>query len=602
MALVAAAKISRVYGRLRLVEDAHKLPWRVAQRAAHKALPANMWRLEGIEPHVSLRLKQIFASIPKAASLEFDLPDTAMMAQDLEWFMARYPLEMSEEDRRHLARSAKKFRHDMAELGRIHLPGWQAPKQVGLKPGWVLRDYQQREVEILRARGSLLNGDIGGLGKMIMGLGFLASEPAALPGVIVCDAHMQSQWLEKAQAATYLNLHPISTTKPYDLPPADAYVFRVTQLAGWVDVIAQGSFKSAIYDEPQNLRTGTSTSKGRAAQTLSRLASWRLGLTGTPIYNYAGDECWNVLQFIDDTVLGSLDDFRREWCWFDGTRHRVKDARALGTYLRESNVFIRHTKREANFPRGSPPIVENVDYDAKAVAKIEDLAHALALRATTGSFIERGQAARELDMLARMTTGVAKARGVAAFVRMLVEGGEPVVLWGWHRDVYDIWLEELKDLNPVMYTGSETPKQKDESKRAFIEGRSNILIMSLRSGQGVDGLQHRCSTGIIGELDWSPMVHQQCLWRLERDGQKYGVSLFYLVSAGGSDPPMIEMLGIKKSEATELVDPHEPADVEFELDSEDAVRGRLKALAEHYLAKRKSRPHLETAESAVVEA
>jgi hypothetical protein len=40
-------------------------------------------------------------------------------------------------------------------------------------------------------------------------------------------------------------------------------------------------------------------------------------------------------------------------------------------------------------------------------------------------------------------------------VRIMVEGGEPVVLVGWHRDVYDIWLE-LRDLKPAMYTGSES--------------------------------------------------------------------------------------------------------------------------------------------------
>jgi CO dehydrogenase/acetyl-CoA synthase gamma subunit (corrinoid Fe-S protein) len=74
----------------------------------------------------------------------------------------------------------------------------------------------------------------------------------------------------------------------------------------------------------------------------------------------------------------------------------------------------------------------------------------------SGSFTERGQAARELDIQARRITGLAKARYVAAYVRILIKSGTPVLLAGWHRDVYDVWLDELAEFNPVMYTGSET--------------------------------------------------------------------------------------------------------------------------------------------------
>jgi hypothetical protein len=72
----------------------------------------------------------------------------------------------------------------------------------------------------------------------------------------------------------------------------------------------------------------------------------------------------------------------------------------------------------------------------------------LALKVLSGSFTERGQAARELDMWARRVTGVAKARHVAAYVKILLEAKTPIILGGWHRDVYDIWLKELAPYNP----------------------------------------------------------------------------------------------------------------------------------------------------------
>jgi hypothetical protein len=78
-------------------------------------------------------------------------------------------------------------------------------------------------------------------------------------------------------------------------------------------------------------------------------------------------------------------------------------------------------------------------HDLITVDSVKQLAHQLEIRASTGSFIERGQAVRELDMMVRKASGVAKAHTVANFVRMLIEAGASVLLTDWHRDVYDIW-------------------------------------------------------------------------------------------------------------------------------------------------------------------
>src|SRR5687767_15689991 len=59
-------------------------------------------------------------------------------------------------------------------------------------------------------------------------------------------------------------------------------------------------------------------------------------------------------------------------------------------------------------------------------------------------------------------SGIAKAPYVALFVRMLVEAGEKVVLYGWHHAVYDLWCQSLKDLKPAMFTGNESPTRSEE--------------------------------------------------------------------------------------------------------------------------------------------
>lgn len=557
--------IARTYGRLESATDLRE---------------RGVWRISDLEPHVAIRLKQLFPKVPKHSAGPFDLPRDNVTAADLWWFTQRYPLAVTDEDWALIEAGRDAYNQIQAELERILMPDYQPPAIIGLKEGFKLRPYQHATVELARARKFLLIGDEGGLGKTWQALGLLASEPGALPAAIVCDPHMQIQWERVTQEITYLRAHRITQARPYDLPEADVYIFRVSQLMGWTDIFAQGFFKAVVFDEPQSLRTGTATAKGSAAKVLSDHAAYRLGLTATPIYNY-GREMWHVLQFIDESVLGDWDDFNREWCDVTG---RIRDPKALGTYLREQYVLVRRLKSDVGLqlPQVSR-IVEPIDYDAKAVKSVEDLAARLAIKATTGSFLERGQAVRELDLLARQATGIAKAKAVANFVRILVETGESVLLVGWHRAVYDIWLEELKDLAPAMYTGSESASQKNNELQRFLDGETPVLIMSLRSGAGVDGLQHRCSVVVFGELDWSPGVHQQVIWRIDRDGQTKPVMAFFLVSDDGSDPPMMEVNGVKASEAKQIIDPHLGVTV-----APDAGNA-MKKLIETYLEKARAK-------------
>ena len=84
--------------------------------------------------------------------------------------------------------------------------------------------------------------------------------------------------------------------------------------------------------------------------------------------------------------------------------------------------------------------------------------------------------------------------------------------------------------------------EKDEAFQEFVHGKSRLMIISLRSGEGLNGLQDVASTLVFGELDWSPGVHEQCEARLDRPGQTTPVAAFYMTSAMGSDPVVEDVL------------------------------------------------------------
>lgn len=446
----------------------------------------NQFLIDEAEPHVCIKLKEIFKRIATYDVCPFKLPDNPDICHDLHWFMQRYPLEISKEDNKVLLRKRTVHVTTLNELERIFMPDYM-PGTITLKNGYIGRGYQLKGSEAIELQKRIFIGDDLGLGKSLTSLLPAINNKKKLPIALVVQAHLTLQWKEmQIEKFTTLRVHIIQTRKIYSLPEADVYIFTYSKLSGWVNIFSKYFFKYVIFDEAQELRH-FKTDKYAAAKVLSHHALSCVGLSATPIYNYA-DEVFNVMDIIKPGCLGDKNGFTREWT--DGGKV-VRDPKALGTYLRENFIFLRRTRKDVG--RELPQVnrlLYTVDYDHKSVESVHAIARALATTVLHGaSFVERGHAARELDIFVRHETGVAKAKSVAAFVKIFLENKEPIILAGWHRDVYEIWMHELKDYNPVMYTGSESIKEKNEAKDKFINGETNLFIMSLRSGAGVEGLQ-----------------------------------------------------------------------------------------------------------------
>lgn len=535
------------------------------------------YRLNGLPPHVSMRFKQVFPRIEIGATQPYTLRGGNYLAADLSWFLQRYPMRMSEDTAEQLARGREAYEHAHVEVRNILGKDWKPTPNPRFREGYAPYDYQAQAAEVAVRLGRLLIMDDVGLGKTISAIAAI-SDARRLPAAIVVQSHLAKQWANNyIHQFTNLRAHVVKGRKPYPLPEADVYIFKYSNMTGWVDYVAAQPFKAVIFDEIQELRHGVDTAKGRAARVFIAGTELRIGLSATPIYNY-GAEMFNIIEIIEPGALGSLTEFIIAWCRRQGNHWVVNDPVALGSFLREQNLVIRRDEHDAGWKMAKPNVLEIlVDHDEGAVETSRELARQLAMRVFTGSYRERGQAALELDALIRRDTGLAKAMSVAAYVRMLLETGEPVLLAGWHRDVYDIWLRELAEFKPVLYTGSETESKKNRAKQAFVSGETNLMIISLRSGAGLDGLQHRGKTIVFGELDWSPKVHEQMIGRLRRPGQTQQVDAIYCHADFGSDPGMIEALGLKASQSHGIVTATEQMEAQY------SDISRIQKLAETFL-------------------
>lgn len=550
------------------------------------------WRIR-CDPHVLIRLKRLFKGSAKAGQDYISIPDTPEACVDIEWVLDRYPMTVAAPER--LTTRAQEHRERVSAVDamlsrRVPPP----PFELALPP----REYQRIAAAVaLETRGLILGDDLG-LGKTLVAIAMM-TDPRTLPALVVTMTHLPPQWLrEIGRFAPKLKVHVLTKATPYDLTAGrarrnqlglpdrfpDVIISNYHKLAGWVDALAPSDreplIRSIVFDEGQELRND-GTQRYDAAERLAAACQFRLALTATPVINY-GVDFYNLANIVRPGVLGTKGEFTTEWCVTQGNVVKLREPKAFGTYVRESGLMLRRTR--ADVGRELPAVTRvpmEVEADESALKRIEGAAAELACVILQQHETKRGQkllASGELDSIVRQATGLAKAPYVADFVRMLVESGKKVVLYGWHHAVYAIWKERLADLKPVMFTGAESAAQKEAAKQAFVNGDSQVLIMSLRAGAGLDGLQAACSTVVFGELDWSHGVHEQAIGRVDRDGQTEPVMAFYLVSTVGADPIMIDVLGVKKGQADGVRDPSAEL-----VDAHVADPDHVKRLAERFL-------------------
>jgi SNF2-related domain len=552
-------------------------------------LKSDRWEITA-EPHVMIFAKRLFAQASGRSYKTIRLSNTPEVCRDLDWFLERFPLEVTNEDA--LRAGALAHREQQSLVDRL-LAG-KAPTAdvpLALPP----RDYQRVAAQMLLAVKRMILGDDLGVGKTVSAICPLVIAPTT-PALIVTKTHLVAQWRrELSRFVPDLEVHVLGKSTPYDYTKGgrhpDVLLSTYHKLDGWAETLAR-CVRYVVFDECQELRTGGDTDadgtrrgslKCAAAAHLSKHAEYVLGLSATPFYNRGGELFW-VMDAIKPGALGSRDEFKQAWCTGAEPKLSIRDPSAFGSMLRDSGLMLRRTREDVG--QEMPPVTivpHTVQSDHRAFDDVASTAAELArlVLDRTAERQQRFRASGDLDKMLRQATGLAKAPYVADFVELLLSDDEPVVLFGWHKVVYEVWRERLARFSPRFYTGDETPKQKDDAARAFIAGDTRLLIVSLRSGEGLDGLQRVCRTSVFGELDWSPGVHDQCLGRIDRPGQLRRVVSYYLIAETGSDPVVADVLGVKKAQIEGVRNPHRSDLVEHV----DTSGEHIQRLAERYLQK-----------------
>lgn len=514
---------------------------------------SDMWIIEG-EPAVVTMAKRLFPGSEGRGRGIAKFKANKRVVGDLNWLMLRYPLEIKNPT------LWKKYKEASVEhvLRREEVNA----NPIRVKPSrnfyGELKEFQEEGVGFMQVNRRTLLADDMGLGKTVQALSFICSTKS-FPAIIVVQPHLVRNWISEIERFLRLpsnkeiakkkkvehGVHVVVGLKPYELPKAHIYIIHYGLLRGWKNELPHYNFEAVIFDEIQDLRH-SGTEKYSAASLLAQSTETVIGLSGTPIYNRGG-EIWNVLNIIDYHCLGDWDSFTREWCSGYGS-DTVRDPALLNDYLKREGLLLRRTKDSVLHEL--PPKIRSVQIVDSDDGVYAELIKAAAEKAKeyeeSKDQLEKGRLLRQIVNSARQATGIAKAEEVCVFTRALLDDGNKVILFAYHHAVFDIYTEKLAQYNPVRISGRETAKEKHESEMAFMEGKTNLILVSLRACAGLN-LQ-RATCVVFGELDWSPAIHSQAEDRAHRIGQYDSVLCYYLVSREGSDQEIQDALGLKISQ------------------------------------------------------
>jgi len=444
-----------------------------------------------------------------------------------------------------------------------------------------LRDYQ-RDGFVWMWRlaeaglGACLADDMG-LGKTVQTLALLSSRSKLGPALVVCPTSVVANWIaEAARFAPFLRFHPLAdaqdrTSLLERLGARDVVVCSYTIATGEIDALSAIRFSTAVFDEAHALKNAE-TKRATAARRID--ATFRLGLTGTPVENRA-TELWSLFAVFVPGLLGAKDHFSERFAApiESGDRARARQLRAL---LRP--FILRRTKAQVltELPprtdvtsRIVPRQDERAFYEAVrrgALARVESASRAkkrFTLLAEIGKLRQAAVVPRILD-----PDGPRSSKLDALLSRLAelgAEGHRALVFTQFLGVMAEVRRRlEAAEIEYFDLEGSTPAAERQRRIDAFQAGEGDVFVLSLRAG-GVG--VNLTGADYVFHLDpwWNPAVEDQATDRAHRIGQQRPVTVYRLVTEGTIEDKILSLHESKRQLADELLigmEGAEPFDVD----------------------------------------
>lgn len=385
-----------------------------------------------------------------------------------------------------------------------------------------------------------------GVGKTIAA-GFILTYLVAAnrrSGLVVCPPSLVDKWFLELRSKFALDVVAIRTGEELALTIDDwdlrLDVPRVFIMPSSLLGKTSGARFSGpvVFDEIHNYRNPETQAWG-AAKALSINASYRVGLSATPINNGVDDLAAELSILLDLNIYAAqalVQDL-----WRPGRQEALYPVLTRFTKDRLGVHFAKRIVRDL--------FVEiSESYRAEVISIVKQLrgrpkSESVYLDETTYFRL----AASSAEAFSRSTGIVVKTPfdkfGALKPVLDLHESERIIIFCEFEVTVAEV-ERKINSRDIYVITGSVPVFERGAVLDQFRNSRNGVLLMTSVGAEGID-LQF-CSTLVNYDLNWNPMVLEQRIGRIDRIGQtKQEISIYNCIVEGSIDLRIVETLGKK---------------------------------------------------------
>lgn len=361
-----------------------------------------------------------------------------------------------------------------------------------------------------------------GLGKTVQTIAVWNSLRRPVPLLVVAPASVRRGWVREFKKWAELDVLLVETGKQAKEVGNAKVVITSYELAKKLDV--RFCPHMMVMDEAHLLR-GRLASRSNFLLELSRVASYKMALTGTPIWSRPRD-FWMLLKILFGYRFGTADQFDYAYCgaytnqW--GGKVNKGATRLDELKLRLSYAMLRRTKEQV--ASELPPMTREIRWvdatkpatKALEAAILKQLSFPDALNAT-------------LD--AKIDVAVEAATSAGRFL-----------LFTWQKRHAQLLHEKLTadGVECELITGDISHAEREAIVARATLNQCGIVATIDSTNAGVDGLQHIADTVIFHAIDYVPIKMAQAEARLHRIGQKNPVTVIYIAMTDSADQFVVE--------------------------------------------------------------
>ncbi len=412
--------------------------------------------------------------------------------------------------------------------------------------------------------GACLADDMG-VGKTVQALTLLISRAPEGPALVVAPTSVCLNWVDEARRfAPTLRFHLLAGADRLELlkqaGPFDVVVASYGLLLQEREALAGVKWHTVVLDEAQAIKNAAAR---RSVAAMDLKAGFKMVTTGTPIENNLG-ELWNLFQFINPGLLGSLKTFNER---FGVPIERNKDRVVRARLKRLLQPFILRRTKSQVLPElpARTDVVLRVDLGAEEAAVYEAL-RASAIEKLSGGRPGQIQVLAEIMRLRRACChprlvlpdaplATARLSVFGEIVSELVANHHRALVFSQFVDHLSI-VREYLDAQGIRYQYLDGSTQVEARKRgvdAFQSGEGDLFLISLKAG-GL-GLNLTAADYVV-HLDpwWNPAVEDQATDRAYRLGQIRPVTVYRIVARHTIEEKILALHDRKRDLASRLLE------------------------------------------------